>query len=612
MKQIILLIITITFFNCTGEQKPTVKPEDVPPWAKKAVWYQIFPERFNNADPSNDPQPKDMEGAWPYFIPEGWQVHPWTSDWYELQPWEEQTGHDFYWNAGVRRYGGDLQGVIDKLDYLSDLGINAIYFNPIFEAPSLHKYDASMYHHVDNNFGPNPDKDREIWATEEPGDPSTWEWTSADSLFLNLIQEAHKRDIRVIIDGVFNHTGTQFWAFKDIVENQEESKYKDWYTINSFDDPNTEENEFEYEGWLGVKDLPEFKENENGLVTGPSEHVHAIVKRWMDPNGDGDPSDGIDGWRLDVAEMVSHNFWRTFRKWVREINPEAYLTGEVWWEDWQNNKMFDASPWFGDQFDAVMNYRFTRAVKHLVFQTEEDVKPQGFIDSMKTQYKEYPVDNVQVLMNLMGSHDTERHASLIVNPNNWYDHEASVKDNPDFKVRKPNEEERAKQRLAVGIQLTMPGAPHIYYGDEAGMWGGDDPDDRKPMVWPEYDYEYETTHPFGKERPTDKVEFDQELFNWYKSLIAVRKNNKVLSLGDIEFFVIDNEKEVFGYKRILDEEECWIIINNNPISYSLDYMNPEQFPMDKSVKDLISNKDYKFDNRKVKAELKPYQILILK
>ncbi|MDZ7762987.1 MAG: glycoside hydrolase family 13 protein [Melioribacteraceae bacterium] len=434
MKILIGVILTLVLISCSSEEEPTtVKPEDVPPWAKEAVWYQIFPERFNNADPSNDPQPKDMEGAWPYFIPEGWQVHPWTSDWYELQPWEEKTGHDFYWNAGVRRYGGDLQGVIDKLDYLSDLGINAIYFNPIFEAPSLHKYDASMYHHVDNNFGPNPEKDREIWATEEPGDPSTWKWTSADSLFLNLIQEAHKRDIKVIIDGVFNHTGTQFWAFKDIVENQEESKYKDWYTINSFDDPNTEENEFEYEGWLGVKDLPEFKENENGLVTGPSEHVHAIVKRWMDPNGDGDPSDGIDGWRLDVAEMVSHNFWRTFRKWVRDINPEAYLTGEVWWEDWQNNKMFDASPWFGDQFDAVMNYRFTRAVKHLVFQTEEDVKPQGFIDSMKTQYKEYPVDNVQVLMNLMGSHDTERHASLIVNPNNWYDHEASVKDNPDFR-----------------------------------------------------------------------------------------------------------------------------------------------------------------------------------
>lgn len=612
MKKLILLLVTLLLISCNNETKQTTNLEDVPDWAKEAVWYQIFPERFHNADPSNDPQPIDMAGAWPYFVPDDWQVHPWTSDWYKLQPWEEATGRDFYGNANIRRYGGDLQGVIDKLDYLKDLGITAIYLNPIFEAPSLHKYDASMYHHVDNNFGPNPEKDREIWATEDPNDPSTWKWTSADSLFLKLIEEVHNRDMKIIIDGVFNHTGTQFWAFKDIVENQENSKYVDWYTIKTFDDPNTEENEFDYEGWLGIKDLPEFREDEYGLVSGPSEHVHAIVKRWMDPNGDGDPSDGIDGWRLDVAEMVSHNFWRTFRKWVRDINPEAYLTGEVWWEDWQNNKMFNASPWFGDQFDAVMNYRFTRAVKHLVFQTEEIVGPQGFIDSMKAQYADYPKDNIYVLMNLLGSHDTERLASLIVNPNNWYDHYASVKDNPDFDVRKPNAEERAKQRLAVGINMTMPGAPFIYYGDEAGMWGGDDPDDRKPMVWAEFEYEDETTHPFGKERPVDKVEFDQELFNWYKNLIAIRNNNKVLSLGDIDFFVIDEQNEVFGYIRTLEDESAWIVINNNPNSYSLDYMNPELFPMDKSVTELITNKNYKFDNRKLKTDLQPYQILVLK
>ena len=612
MRQLILLLIAISFLSCSSDQKSNVKLEDVPPWAKEAVWYQIFPERFNNGDKSNDPQPIDMEGAWPYMIPEGWQNHPWTSDWYKLQPWEKETGEDFYWNAGVRRYGGDLQGVIDKLDYLNDLGINAIYFNPVFEAPSLHKYDATMYRHIDNNFGPNPEKDIEIWESEDPTDPATWKWTTADSLFLNLLDEAHKRNIRVIIDGVFNHTGTQFWAFKDIVKNQENSKYKDWYIINSFDDPNTEENEFDYAGWYGVKDLPEIKEDSLGLVDGPRQHVKNIVERWMDPNGDGDPSDGIDGWRLDVAEMVDHDFWRDFRKWVRNVNPEAYLTGEVWWEDWQNNKMFDASPWFGDQFDAVMNYRFTRAVKHLVFQTEQDVGPQGFIDSIKTQYKDYPMDNVSVLMNLMGSHDTERHASLIVNPNNWYDHNAAPKDNRDFKVRKPNEEERAKQRLAVGIQMTMPSAPHIYYGDEAGMWGGDDPDDRKPMVWPEYEYEDETTHPFGDPRPTDKVEFDQDIFNWYKNLIAIRKENKVLPLGDIDFFVIDEEKEIFGYKRTLDQNEIWVLINNNPETSSIAFMNPNLFPMDKKVTDLISGESFDFDNRKIEAELQPYQILVLK
>jgi glycosidase len=253
-----------------------------------------------------------MEGAWPYFVPEGWQNHPWTSDWYKLQPWEAKTGHDFYWNAGVRRYGGDLQGVIDKLDYLQNLGITAIYLNPVFESPSLHKYDASMYHHIDNNFGPAPDVDREMWSKENPADPATWQWTPADKLFLKLISESHKRGMKIIIDGVFNHTGTQFWAFKDIVKNQQNSKYKDWYTINSWDD-SAKGTKFDYAGWYGVKDLPEIREDSTGLVKGPREHIHDIVKRWMDPNGDGDPSDGIDGWRLDVAEQVNHNFWKNFK-----------------------------------------------------------------------------------------------------------------------------------------------------------------------------------------------------------------------------------------------------------------------------------------------------------
>ncbi len=611
MYKFTLVIFSLFIIGCGAKNQDTKNLEDVPEWAKKAVWYQIFPERFNNGDSDNDPQPKDMKGAWPYFVPEGWENHPWTSDWYKLQSWEKKTGEDFYWNAGLRRYGGDLQGVISKLDYLDDLGITAIYFNPVFEAPSLHKYDASMYHHIDNNFGPDPEKDRQIWAREDPSDPSTWQWTSADSLFLELIEKAHEKNIKVIIDGVFNHTGTQFWAFQDILKNQKDSKFTDWYFINSFDDPTTDSNEFSYEGWYGVKDLPEIKEDENGLVEGPKQHVHKIVKRWMDPNGDGDPSDGIDGWRLDVAEMVSHNFWRDFRKWVHEINPEAYLTGEVWWDNWNENKMFNASPWFGDQFDAVMNYRFTRAIKQLVFQTEENVGPQGFIDSIKTQYKEYPKENVYVLMNLLGSHDTERLASLIVNPNNWYDHQASAKDNADFNVRKPKAEEREKQKLAVGIQMTMPGAPHIYYGDEAGMWGGDDPDDRKPMVWSELNYENETAHPFGKERPTDTVEFNSELFDYYKKMIKIRKENEALSLGDINFFVIDETNEVFGYRRVYDGEEILMIVNNNPTNFDLSFMN-DLFPMNKKAKDLVSGEEYSFDNKKLRAELEPYQILVLK
>ncbi len=607
MKNVLFIVLTtvilFTFANC--EQSGT-QTNRVPQWAKSAVWYQIFPERFNNGDKSNDPAPEDMIGVWPYIIPEGWQVHPWTSDWYKLQPWEKNTGRDFYWNAGVRRYGGDLQGVIDKLDYLSDLGVNAIYFNPLFESNSLHKYDASMYRHVDNNFGPNPDADRKIWALENPAEDSTWKWTSADSLFLKLLDEAHKRNMRVIIDGVFNHVGVLFWAFKDIVEKQEKSEYKNWFTVKRFDDPSTPENEFDYEGWVGIKSLPEFREDENGIVKGPREHIHKIIKRWMDPNGDGDPSDGIDGWRLDVAEMVNHKFWKDFRVWVKEINPDAYITGEIWWENWEENKMFNAAPWLqGDEFDAVMNYRFTRAVKRFVSDFKMGIGPNAFVDSLFNQYRDYDRDNLFVMMNLLGSHDTERLSSMIVNPDIPYDHGALPKPDNDWNPRKPNEIERAKQKLIVALQMTLPGAPHIYYGEEAGMWGGDDPDDRKPMVWKELKYEDETHHPFGKKRPRDKVEFDETLFNWYKKLIHIRTSNYALSLGDVEFKVIDEKKGILAYRRIYRDQLLLIVINNNEAAQSFEHK--AFLELGTRTRDLITGKEY--DNLD-ELTMEPYQIFI--
>lgn len=580
-------------------------PERVPDWAKDAVWYQIFPERFNNGDQSNDPQPKDLDGGWPYHVPEGWQNHPWTSDWYKLQSWE-QNEHDFYWNVGVRRYGGDLQGVIDKLDYLEDLGINAIYFNPVFESPSLHKYDAAFYHHIDNNFGPDPEGDRKIWDSEIHSDPSTWKWTSADKLFLELLNKAHSKGMKVIIDGVFNHVGNTFWAFQDIIKNQDSSKYTNWFTINSFDNPLTEENEFDYEGWYGVKDLPEIKEDENGLIPEAAEHVHSVVKRWMDPNGDGDPSDGIDGWRLDVAEMVKHKFWKKFRTWVKDINPNAYITGEIWWDDWQNNKMMNASPWLkGDQFDAVMNYRFTRAVKNFVSDQKKQISSSAFIDTIGNIRTDYHFDNLSVMMNLLGSHDTERLASMIVNPDYWYDHHANPGQRNTFDVRKPNEIERMRQKLMVGIQMTMPGAPMIYYGDEAGMWGGDDPDCRKPMVWPEYEYETETTHPFGMERPEDEVEFDSSLFKWYKNLVEIRNNNIELRRGNLNF-INSGDNYILIYDREFDNSKIKIIINNSSSVKSVE-VKEEEFGTELLSKSNISSRI-----KDSSLMLQPWEILLLK
>lgn len=581
----------------------------VPAWAKEAVWYQIFPERFFNGDKSNDPKPIDLEGGWPYEVPAGWQIHPWTSDWYKLQPWEIKDGHDFYWNAGVRRYGGDIQGIIDKLDYLQKLGITAIYLTPMFESPSLHKYDASMYHHIDNNFGPDPDKDRKIWAEENPDDPSTWKWTTADQLFLKFVKECHKRGMKVILDGVFNHVGTTFWAFKDVVKNQQKSKYKDWFVIKSWDNPNTQGNEFEYEGWAGVKDLPRFRHDENGIVAGPKEHIHAIIKRWMEPNGNA--KDGIDGWRLDVAEQVNHNFWKTFRTWVKGINPEAYIVGEIFWDDWQKGTMMDATPWLlGDEFDAVMNYRFARALKEFVLNQKTQIGPQGFIDSLNILYKQYPVENNYVMMNLLDSHDVERVSSMIVNPDLWYDHDGNPSNNKNYDVRKPTDQERLKQKLVVGLQFMLPGAPQVYYGDEAGMWGGDDPDCRKPMVWKEFKYETETTHPFGLSRPSDEVKFDENIFKWYQKIISIRNQNKALSLGSVNFNYVDDQNRILGFTREYNGEKIFILLNNSAEKKSISCAKIESLLNTKVMTDLVSRRKIDLSKNKDQLTLSPYQIVI--
>lgn len=614
-KKLLLISVSFISFTCSGFFSQTFSQKDisiVPEWAKTVVWYQIFPERFCNGDTTNDPTPFDLNGAWPFFIPDNWQVHPWTSDWYKLQPWEKENGHDFYWNAGLRRYGGDLQGIIDKLDYIQGLGITAIYLNPVFESPSLHKYDASMYHHIDNNFGPNPDLDTEIWKQENPEDPSSWQWTSADSLFLQLIQECHERNINIIIDGVFNHVGTTFWAFQDVTEKQENSKYKDWFVIKQWDDPLTSKNEFDYECWAGARSLPEFREDENGLVEPVKNHVFAIVQRWMDPNNDGDPSDGIDGWRLDVAEKVNIKFWQEFRTWIRAINPEAYTTGELWWEDWQNNIMVNAAPWLvGKAFDACMNYRFADAVKEFVIDKENKISASEFVDSIYSYMNDYPKENVYVLQNLMDSHDVDRLASQIINPDNWYDHEANVGQNPDYDVRKPNTEELIIQKFIIGIQMTLPGAPMIYYGDEAGMWGGDDPDCRKPMVWPDLTYEPEISHPFNKPRPEDEVNFNQDLFDWYKKIIQIRNENLVLSLGDINFFLIDDEKQILGYERKLDDDLILIILNNRQMMQDINLGMEKIVEGEHDFIDLVEEESYKTENQKIKLTLKPYQVMIL-
>jgi len=615
-------LIVLLLFRCSPEnpESSTNIPKGAD-WAAEVVWYQIFPERFWNGDTQNDPTPADMEGGWPYFTPPDWQISPWTSDWYAYQPWEREIPwHEhFDWakkgepnfgaTAGLRRYGGDLQGVIDKLDYLQELGINGIYFNPLFESPSLHKYNASMYHHVDNNFGPDPAGDAAIWAEENPADPATWKWTSADSLFLKLIEECHKRDIYVVIDGVFNHVGRRFWAFKDVVKHQQASAYKDWFSITSWDDPGTAENEFAYEGWLGIQDLPELVESDSGFAPGVNEHFKAILKRWMDPNNDGDPSDGIDGWRLDVAEKVRLEFWEEFREWVLDINPNAYLVGEVWWEDYDKNKIFNASPWFENAFDGVMNYRFSRAVKQYVIDEKTKVSSSAFADSLSAVFNDYP-DNKFKIWNMLSGHDVDRLASQIQNPDRWHDHAGDVMNNPDYVIQKPGRIDRLKQRLIIGMQMTLPGAPLIYYGDEVGMWGGDDPSCRKPMVWDGLNYSMEKSHPRpGKRRPADVVEVDSDLLDFYKTLVRIRKDHRALSIGETEFFLFDN-KDVLSYKRSLGDSWLLIVLNNSSEEGEVT-LKQEQTGIGSSVVNTINNSVLQLTNGETTLNLKPYEIAVL-
>lgn len=567
--------LSLIFFSaCTRGEYPH-EDSTYPQWVADAVFYQIFPERFRNGDPANDPDRLSLLGSWPHDTASAWQPSPWTSDWYALQPWEQANGKGFGYNAQRRRYGGDLQGVMDKLDYLSDLGITAIYFNPLFESPSLHKYDAATYIHIDDNFGPSPETDRQIVATEIPDDPGTWKWTSADSLFLRLLSEAHSRGIRVIIDGVFNHVGIRHWVFLDVRKNGRKSKFRDWFTVTSWDDPATPQNEFDYVGWAGVRELPELKEDEHGLVAPVKKHVFDIVRRWMDPNGDGDPSDGIDGWRLDVAEMVHHEFWREFRKEVKSINPQAYITGEIFWDDWKNSRLMDPRPWLaGDQFDGVMNYRWALAVTNFFIDKKNKISAQKFWDRLQELDKSYAPETRYILQNLMDSHDTDRLASNIVNPDLFYDKNVGLNDNPAYDVRRPDAAEWQVLRLIALFQFTSPGAPMIYYGTEAGMWGADDPDDRKPMVWPDLKYEDEVASISRKPRPRDSVRFDGELFSYYQQLIKLRKTEPALRRGSFDKVAGLDVKDVLVFKRQLAAESIYVFINNSGMDQNINIQAP--------------------------------------
>ena len=575
----------------------------VPGWTKKAVWYQIFPERFRNGDPSNDPILESIKGAYPHDVESEWHIHPWNSDWYKLADYELKNKQNIWFNLQRRRYGGDMQGIIDKLDYLKTLGINALYLNPVFLSPSFHKYDGAVYHHIDPHFGPIPREDFKIMETENLADPSTWLWTNADKLFLELINKVHSSGMKIIIDGVFNHMGLNSWAFKDVVANQEKSKYKDWFKINTWGD------QFSYITWEGFNELPELYQDETGITGGAKEHIFQITKRWMDPDNDGNPSDGIDGWRLDVAACIKHPFWKDWRKHVKSINPDAYLTAEII-DEIDNVKPFLQ----GDEFDAAMNYNFAFTCWNFFVKEKNKLSASEFINRLNKLRNAYPSGITYAMQNLLDSHDTPRLASIIVNKEllqieKWQDfHDKSKAAYSDYSTRQPNGEELQVLKLAVIFQMTYIGAPMIYYGDEAGMWGANDPCCRKPMVWEDIDYNNECCSPDQNRCKSDTVKFNKELFNHYRKLIRIRKENIPLQLGNFEVLESNAQKDFFIFKRTYHDEKITVGINNNiyPVDLTLKEINKE------SCRDLLNDKEIIIRNNELRITLLPKWGFIIK
>lgn len=610
--RLILFILAawLSASTCTAQTSGNAFSQP-PAWASRAIWYQIFVERFRNGDPANDPTPSSVNiPPLGRIAPAGWQVTPWTRDWFSQEPWAVASGTAIRDEFQFRRYGGDLQGVLDKLDYLQDLGVNALFMNPLNDAPSMHKYDARNYHHIDVNFGPDPKGDSAIIASEKPDDPATWKWTSADRMFLKLVKEAHKRRMKVIMDYSWNHTGAMFWAWQDILKNQTKSPYRDWYAVTAFDDPATAQNEFSYKGWAGVMDLPELRKTdirgervnghpyEGNLNEGAKKHIFDVTKRWLTP--DGDAAAGIDGFRLDVADQIGLGFWRDYRTFVRSVKPDAYLVGEIWWAEWPDHLM-DPRPYLaGDVFDAVMFYQAYRPARYFFAKTDFSTDAGSFVDSIRAVWQGIAPATLDGMMNVATSHDTPRLLSDFYNPNK-YKYHATPNDDPAYRTGKPDAETYRRLQLYLAWSFTTRGAPHIWNGEELGMWGADDPHCRKPLWWPDYKFDPETrTNYLPGEKSYDPVGYDAKQHDWYKKLAKIRTDNPVLSAGEMKFLTAEGKR--LSYSR--SDKKSEIIVLFNLDATAQDFELPQPGPRS----DLLTGR--KITGKKITVE--PLGVMILK
>lgn len=519
-----------------------------PDWAKGAIFYQIYVDRFYNGDRSNDVEDNEY-----IYIGEG------TS---KVTDWNKYPAA-----MGVREfYGGDIAGVMQKLDYLQELGVEVIYLNPIFVSPSNHKYDIQDYDYVDPHFGRIVKDEGELLQKDEQGnwkaDPDypnkaasryicrvtdKENLEASNRLFAEFVEEVHRRGMKVILDGVFNHCGSfNKWLDREcIYENaegyekgafvSEDSPYNTFFKFREHQWPYNPH----YDGWWGHDTLPKLNYEESPALF---DYIMHVGRKWVSPPYN------VDGWRLDVAADLgqsgeyNHYFWKEFRRNVKEANPNALILAEHYG---------DPTEWLkGDEWDTVMNYDafmepltwfLTGVEKHSdEYRQDQLGNPDSFFGSMRHFMTRFHTQSLQVAMNELSNHD---HSRFLTRTNRKVGRTAYL--GPEA----ANEGvDKAIMRLAVMIQMTWPGAPTIYYGDEAGLCGWTDPDNRRAYPW-------------GRE--------DQDLIDFHKEIIRVHKDYQAMKTGSIMF--LHGQYQFISYGRFDEQDKFVIAINSGdqPVSVEL-------------------------------------------
>ena len=504
-----------------------------PDWAKGAVMYQIFTDRFYNGDKSNDVETNEY-----YYIGDYSQ---------RVTNWDKYPA-----NMGVREfYGGDLQGVMDKLDYLQDLGVEVVYFNPLFVSPSNHKYDIQDYDYIDPHYGKIVDDGGEVLPNGVTDNSQATKYKkrttglknleASNELFIKLVEELHRRGMKVILDGVFNHCGSfNKWMDRErIYEGEEDyepgayvsadSPYRSYFRFFKEGPENWPYNA-NYDGWWGHDTLPKLNYEDSVKL---ENYILYIGRKWVSPPYN------VDGWRLDVAADLgrsneyNHEFWQKFRRAVKDANPNALILAEHYG---------DPSDWLkGDEWDTVMNYDafmepvtwfLTGMEKHSDEAREELLgNIDNFIGSMAHHMSNMLTPSLQVAMNELSNHD---HSRFLTRTNHMVGRVEHL--GPEAANEYVN---KAVMREAVVMQMTWVGAPTVYYGDEAGVCGFTDPDNRR-------------TYPWGHE--------DQELIAFHKEAIRIHKEHPALKTGSLK--ILGGEENILSYARFKGHDRIIVVINN--------------------------------------------------